>query len=333
MNKKNLTTTILVGFIFMGMIILFSLGQTSMISASFKRLVFISTGLEMNMAASVATNLAHNSNLDPLDQNSEVPASHSSDVVASRSPDFTANVTPSLSNTVKPLLSATPIHIVTFESPRVLIPVLNYHSINEEPGNISVLSAEKFAQQMLYLSDHGYEPLTLDNFFLILEKKKQPPLKPILLTFDDGYSDNYLTAMPILIKHGFPATLFMSPGSVGSAGYLNWQQVKEMKAANWDIQPHGMTHPHLPQLSAIEQEKEIIEARTQIETELGSKADIFCYPYGEFNQKTINILEKTGFRYAFTINQGKTDDTQPSLKLKRIFVNGSESLRTWSSRL
>jgi peptidoglycan/xylan/chitin deacetylase (PgdA/CDA1 family) len=173
----------------------------------------------------------------------------------------------------------------------------------------------------------------LADFLLILEQKKQPPSKPVLLTFDDGYSDNYEFAMPILQRHQFPATIFISPGSIGQTGYLDWKQVKEMHLADWDIQPHGMTHPHLPQLSTKEQQQEIMNAREQIEAQLGTIADIFCYPYGEYNEKTLEVLRNGGFRYAFTIMQGRTEASQPPLQLKRLFVNGEESLRTWMKKL
>ncbi|MGG2199179.1 polysaccharide deacetylase family protein [Paenibacillus validus] len=215
----------------------------------------------------------------------------------------------------------------------VSMPVLNYHSIGHDPGNSLVLAPDKFAAQMSYLAEHGFTPLSLTEFILILEKKKPAPPKPVLLTFDDGYEDNFEHAMPVLQKHQFPATLFMSPGVAGQDGYLNWEQVKQMHESGWDIQPHGMTHPHLPKLSPEKQKEEITEARRLIEEKLGTKADVFCYPYGEFNKTTLSVLEEAGFRYAFTIRQGWTTSAQPPLELKRIYVNGKERLSEWVRRL
>jgi peptidoglycan/xylan/chitin deacetylase (PgdA/CDA1 family) len=192
----------------------------------------------------------------------------------------------------------------------VSIPVLNYHSIGTEPDSTLILDPDKFARQMEYLAKEGYTPLSLSDFTLILEKRKTALPKPVLLTFDDGYADNYEQAMPVLKRYGFPATLFMSPGAVGQDGYLTWEQVKEMHKSGWDIQPHGMTHPHLPLLSAAKQKEEITESRRQIEEQLGTTADIFCYPYGEFNKQTLAILQENGFRYAFTIQQGETTSSQ-----------------------
>lgn len=215
----------------------------------------------------------------------------------------------------------------------VSIPVLNYHSIGQAPGNTLVLAPETFALQMSYLAEHGFTPLSLTEFILILEKKKHAPPKPVLLTFDDGYADNFELAMPVLRKHQFPATLFMSPGAVGQAGYLDWEQVKQMHEAGWDIQPHGMTHPHLPKLSAGKQKEEILEAKRLIEEKLGTKADVFCYPYGEFNKTTLSVLKEAGFRYAFTIRQGWATSEQPPLELRRIYVNGKDRLTDWIGKL
>ncbi|TVY10489.1 polysaccharide deacetylase family protein [Paenibacillus cremeus] len=221
----------------------------------------------------------------------------------------------------------------TDERKKLRIPVLNYHSITVDPGNIATITPEKFEAQMDALAEEGYTTLTLQQFFNILEGKEPSPDKPVLLTFDDGYADNYQYALPVLQKHQFHATLFVSPGMVDDGYYLSWEQIKEMHEAGWDIQPHGMTHPHLPKLSAEEQAYEIVEARRLIERHLGTKADVYCYPYGEYNQSTLTILKEYGFRYAFTIDQGKTTPDQHPYKLKRIFVNGEESMSKWKSKL
>lgn len=220
-------------------------------------------------------------------------------------------------------------------SSKVSIPVLNYHSVAIDPGNIVVITPDKLAEHMAYLHDHGYTPLSLEAFIRLLEgdKSEKAPEKPVLLTFDDGYIDNYEQAMPILAKYGFPATLFVSPGMTGQDGYLNWEQIKKMQAGGWDIQPHGMSHPHLPKLTADEQAYEIVEARKQIEEHLGTKADVFCYPYGERNKTTLKLLKQHGFRYAFTIDQGFASKEQSPFLLKRLFINGEEDLQAFEAQL
>lgn len=219
--------------------------------------------------------------------------------------------------------------------PKISIPVLNYHSVTIDPGNVVVISPTKLEEQLTYLHDHGYTPVTLSTFISLIEGKsvEAAPEKPVLLTFDDGYIDNYEQAMPLLAKYAFPATLFISPGTSDQEGYLNWEQIKKLQEAGWDIQPHGMTHPHLPQLSADQQAYEILEARKQIEEKLGTKADVYCYPYGEYNKTTLKLLKDHGFRYAFTIEQGFATNQQSPFLLKRLFINGEEGLKSFIRKL
>ncbi|MFC5452938.1 polysaccharide deacetylase family protein [Paenibacillus aestuarii] len=215
----------------------------------------------------------------------------------------------------------------------VAIPVLNYHSIGDSPGNIYMLRPDHFARQMDYLAAHQYTPLTLQEFALILEKKKVAPDKPVLLTFDDGYASNYELAMPVLKSHDFPATVFILPGMVGQGAYLSWPQIREMRENKWDVQPHTMTHPHLPQLAAEAQREEIVTSRHEIERQLGTVADVFAYPYGEYNETTLGILQEAGFRYAFTTLPGMATSAQPPLELHRIVVQEGDSFRTWKRKL
>lgn len=215
----------------------------------------------------------------------------------------------------------------------IAIPVLNYHSIGVEPGNTYVLHPDMFARQMDYLAAHHYTPLTLGEFARIIEKKQPSPERPVLLTFDDGYANNAEVAMPILQRHGFPATLFLSPGFIGQPGYLSWSQVQELSAAGWDIAPHGLTHPHLPQLSIEQQREEITESRRSIEQALGKSADVFAYPFGEYNEDTLKILKEAAYRYAFTTKEGYASSNQSPYELSRIVVHGEDDFATWIQKL
>jgi peptidoglycan/xylan/chitin deacetylase (PgdA/CDA1 family) len=270
--------------------------------------------------------------LPPTTESTGIPTPLNTNISeATAVPVVTPSPTPTASRSVPtptPLVSSLP-----DQKGEVSIPVLNYHSIGVSKGNTLVLDPKKLTQQMEFLAEQGYSPLTLSDFILLLEKKKAAPAKPVLLTFDDGYIDNYEQAMPILKRHGFPATIFISPGTIGQENKVNWKQIKEMQEAGWDIQPHGMTHPHLPKLTAAEQKEEITQARRLIEEQLGTKADIFCYPFGEFNKQTLTILKEEGFRYAFTIRQGRTSSSQDPFQLKRIYVNSEDSLLQWSKKL
>ncbi|MDR6549825.1 peptidoglycan/xylan/chitin deacetylase (PgdA/CDA1 family) [Paenibacillus qinlingensis] len=155
----------------------------------------------------------------------------------------------------------------------------------------------------------------------------------MLLTFDDGYANNAEVVLPILWKHGFPATLYVSTGLIHTPGYLTWPQIRELSAAHWDIASHTVTHPHLPRLSKKAQRAEILAARARIEQELGRPADTFAYPYGEYNRATLRILRKAGFRYAFTTQAGWASSDQPPLELHRIVVDSQKPFEDWVQQL
>ena len=83
------------------------------------------------------------------------------------------------------------------------IPVLYYHSIAYEEGNELRIPKEKFRQQMQYLKDNGYTTLSLDEFYNFLTENTPIPNKSVIITFDDGYRNNYKNAFPILKELGF----------------------------------------------------------------------------------------------------------------------------------
>ncbi|CAH1195946.1 Poly-beta-1,6-N-acetyl-D-glucosamine N-deacetylase [Paenibacillus allorhizoplanae] len=213
------------------------------------------------------------------------------------------------------------------------IPVLNYHSIGVDPGNTYVLHPDTFARQMDYLAAHHYTPMTLAEFATVIQQDQPSPTHPVLLTFDDGYANNAEVALPILQKYKFPATLYLSTGLVGTPGYLTWPQIHELSAAGWDIASHTVTHPHLPKLSKKAQREEILAARAKIEQELGKPANTFAYPYGDYNRKTLRILKKAHFSYAFTTHAGWASSDQPPLELHRIVVDSQKPFEEWVQQL
>jgi peptidoglycan/xylan/chitin deacetylase (PgdA/CDA1 family) len=257
------------------------------------------------------------------------------------SSDNTAVATDGGSGSAAPTQSAAPpaaaIADTAAKPPKKLkfsIPVLNYHSIAVDPDNNAVLDPKKLEEQMAFLAAEGYTTLTLRQFIDIWDGKAEAPAKAVLLTFDDGYTDNYTEAMPILKKYGFRATMFVSPGMVGQDGYFaEWDQIREMRDNGWDIQPHGMTHPYLHKMTLEQQRFEIAESIKQLKEHTGIDTEAFCYPYGMRNKDTLKLLEEAQVRFAFTIDQGRTEPTQQPLQLKRIFVGGKESMATFVKKL
>jgi len=207
------------------------------------------------------------------------------------------------------------------------IPVLMYHSIDDNNVFFTV-KIEDFKKQMQYLKDNNYSIIKFSELVDILESDKELPKKTVVLTFDDGFEDNYTNAFPILKKYNFPATIFLITGFINKEmnnsqniplKILNWEQIKEMHNSDLiDFQPHTVNHKEIT-------ESEIIESKKEIEEKLNKKCYFFAYPRGEYGDEIIEILKRNGFKAARTIENGKVNKEDDLFKLKRISVNSTTS--------
>jgi peptidoglycan/xylan/chitin deacetylase (PgdA/CDA1 family) len=221
------------------------------------------------------------------------------------------------------------------------IPILMYHSIDNNDVFFTV-KPEVFVKQMKYLKDKNYQVISLAKLVEILESKNPLPDKAIVITFDDGYQDNYTNAWPVLKKHNFPATIFLTTGligqemttSQGSLPMLNWSQIEEMHHSGLiDFQPHTVSHQRFDRLKLSEIEQEIVDSQKMIEEKLNKKCYFFAYPKGWYNQEIIEILKKHGFKAARTLETGKTKKGDDLFKLKRISVNSTISFIQFKAKL
>lgn len=238
-----------------------------------------------------------------------------------------------------------------YDSPDGIL-ILMYHRINDElPEHNLVTRTKEFDKQLKFIYDHNqnYEVISLkeleDDFKSVL-KRKTPKTK-VIITFDDGYMDNYENAYPILKKYGFTATIFLTTGLIGTNGsfdrykhlskpdMLDWQQVEKMFKDDISFGAHTMTHPHLPELSYDEQLKEIKGSLDHINTFLptGERLSTFCYPYGEYNKDTLKIMEELNLKYALTVVPGVNDANAPRHELKRVEVSGLDNIKSFEYKV
>ncbi|MFQ5342508.1 MAG: polysaccharide deacetylase family protein, partial [Anaerolineae bacterium] len=133
------------------------------------------------------------------------------------------------------------------------VPILMYHYISVPPlgadkirVGLSVPPAN-FEAHLQYLKDNGYHSISLHQLLLNLTRGEPLPERPIILTFDDGYRDNYENAFPLLQKYGFTATFFLITNFIdeGRPAYVTWEQVKQLAQAGNEIGAHTRDHPDL----------------------------------------------------------------------------------------
>ncbi|MER5902455.1 polysaccharide deacetylase family protein [Streptomyces mirabilis] len=211
------------------------------------------------------------------------------------------------------------------------VPILMYHSIAAAPNDATrelSVGPEAFAEQMALLGDQGFTPV--DTAALAARWRSGGPLpeRPVLITFDDGYEGVHRHGLPVLAKHGFAATLFVSTGWIKGAydtgdgldAMLSWAQVRELAAEQVEIGGHSHTHPQLDQLSDDALRFEVLRCKEIIADELGSRPASFAYPYGYSSRRVRQVVRETGFAQSLAVGNGLARRRQGPYALQRVTV-------------
>jgi peptidoglycan/xylan/chitin deacetylase (PgdA/CDA1 family) len=198
------------------------------------------------------------------------------------------------------------------------IAILTYHSLDTSGSVVSVAPSD-FADQMRALADSGYRGIALREATAYRAATDAWPDRCVVLTFDDGYANFHEAALPILMRCGFAATIFLvsahvggqndwerPPVRLGARSMLSWSQVAELCAAGIEVAAHTKTHPDLARLSPTAAEEEIAASRAQIEDRLGRPVESFAYPYGSVSRPAREIVARE-FRAACTVELKRAD--------------------------
>ncbi len=188
----------------------------------------------------------------------------------------------------------------------ISVPVLLYHHIEpivqaktEGHGQLTV-DANIFESQMRYLQDHGYRSISAEELVNAIISHGSVG-KAVVVTLDDGYRDAYDFAYSVAKKYGIILNLMIPTGLLNNSGYMSWDNLREMVGSGIArAYDHTWSHYSLPQGDEKKIEMEIMTAKNQLEQNLGIKVNIFTYPYGSNDQKTVNVLRKNGFIGAFS---------------------------------
>ena len=200
----------------------------------------------------------------------------------------------------------------------VKVLVLNYHMVNRMFISLAI-DPEDFDWQMKYLVDHGYHTISIDELYDFLAGQGTLPDRPVLITFDDGYVDNYTNAYPILKKYNLKATIFIVTGFVSKRrGYLTWDQLREMEKNGIMAQSHTVTHAPLPELSDERIREELVESKRQAETELGHPVEFIAYPTGVHDLHIVGIAKEAGYKGGFTVKYGNVDRNSNVYAMERV---------------
>jgi peptidoglycan/xylan/chitin deacetylase (PgdA/CDA1 family) len=215
------------------------------------------------------------------------------------------------------------------------IPILNYHKIDTAYNIALSLTPQEFDDQMAFLYENGYHTITPDQLMGYLKYGRELPEKPILLSFDDGYLDNYTNAYFIMKKYGFTATIFLVTSKIGQdPRFMSWDQIREMQQNGFVFGSHTVDHQPLTSLSPEAALNELEESSRIIEEQLGTKPRYFAYPSGAYNRQVEELVRQAGYRAAFTVRYGQAGLESDPLAIERIPIfKSSQSFRSFYYRL
>lgn len=234
------------------------------------------------------------------------------------------------------------------------IPILMYHSISDEPESghpyfwINT-SRKRFASQMQFLKEHDYTVISLTEAVDVLKADQDQEYscpRYVVLTFDDGYHDFLKHAWPVLVRHGFTATMFVPTAFISDSRMrfngresLTWSEVRELRGQGISFGSHTMSHPKLYGLPWEEVRRELLDSRLRLEDELQTPASCFAYPYA-FPQEDRSFVARfkeelidQGYRTAVTTAIGVMQRGSDPLCLKRLPVNEGDDDRLLSAKL
>jgi len=221
------------------------------------------------------------------------------------------------------------------------VPILMYHYISVPPvatDKIRVglsVTPEMFEAQVKLLVDNGFTTITLFDLYEHLATGRALPDKPIVLTFDDGYVDNYEQAFPILKKYKQTGTFFVltGPADVKDPAYMSWEMVTEMSRAGMDIQLHSKDHVDLRHRRYEDLVWQIIGGRQSIEGHTGKPVVFMAYPSGKYDSTVTKFLSDNNFWGAVTTESGRTHSISDALKWTRVRIAGQFSLKDFARLL
>lgn len=225
--------------------------------------------------------------------------------------------------------------------------ILMYHAFGGQGERASrfVMPLERFAEQLAWLQRNQYNVMGLQDYLHLLEHGSLPPARTVILTFDDGYMDQWTRAYPVLREFGMPATFFIVSGHVGGINtwdaetalrgraLMGWTEIQTLARNGMGIGAHTRTHPHLTHLTREEMCQEWNGAREELERALRQPVRVAAYPFGERNAEVEALAQASGFIGCCTASSSLNVLATPAHALRRIEIMGTDSLRDFGRKV
>ena len=213
-------------------------------------------------------------------------------------------------------------------NPSQLPVILTFHSISEGDSPLKI-SPSLFVEQMAWLKSNTHVRPLGEVVACLLEHRALPE-RTVVLTFDDGFRNFLDSAVPVLQRHDFPATIFLPTAYCGGTNswpgqpdwvqreeLLSWPEITDLANRGFVFGAHTSTHPMLPTLSLAEADREIKESKTEIEAHIQRSVEFFAYPFGNWNL-TVRELVSKHFRGAWSTGAGVIEPDADPFALPRV---------------
>ena len=217
--------------------------------------------------------------------------------------------------------------------------VLMYHKVNDLWPNPTTVPVHVFEEQMARLGELGYRPVSLDQVRDHFVHGAPLPVGAVLITFDDGYRDNLVNALPILQRHGFPAVVFVPLAFLDgdrplpheeplrALGIRNptvdWGELAELDAGGIRVESHGIGHRPLSELSPADAAREIALSKLRLEERLGREVEAYAFVKGslaDYRPEHASLVQQAGYKLAFSSVSGANSPASDRYRLRRYNV-------------
>ncbi len=202
------------------------------------------------------------------------------------------------------------------------VPIFVYHSVRpyiegeSKSQDAYDVTPELFEKQLQYLKDNNYEVITMDTLDALFTKgiATNDTKKRVVLSFDDGWENQYTYAYPLLKKFGVSGMFYVYTRPLGYKHFLTWEQIIEMKNSGMEIGSHTLTHPFFKKVDDTQLTHEISDSKKEIEEKIGSPVLHFASPFGYTNAHIEEFIKKAGYHTGRTIFWGALQSNQFSLR-------------------
>lgn len=216
-------------------------------------------------------------------------------------------------------------------------PILMYHRVDvdrprDAVGRELTVSPGQLEAQLAYLKSRGIEAISMEQLRQRLDSGA-PLDHVVVLTFDDGYEDQYAYALPVIRRFGDTATFYVVTGLVDSPRHLTWSQLAAMRALGEDIAAHGVFHDDLSRMSPAQQAAQIDRSVEELRRRLHAAVLSYGYPSGRFNRETLSLVRDAGIDLAVTTDPTYVIAPENRFELTRVRVRSDWNLANFASAL